>query len=150
MSTVRGNKSYSLVRYVLAGCGWFIVFFEWIHVSYQAPGRDEITLIVVLIPSLVLIHAAAKAWIMHSKRLAVRGKRGLVTRYTSPAFSHDRLGRQLIMDEAVSSSREIVIAIDGEAKSYKPAEETSLLGLKPDASVPGEVKQPVPASEVWG
>lgn len=151
MSIEHRSKSYSLLRYVLAGCGWLLVFYEWIHVSHQSPGRDEITLILVLIPSLLLIHAATKAWIVHSKRLAARGKRGLVTRYTSPVFSQDHLGRRLIMDETSIENREIVVSVDGDTKSYTPAAEGSLESVKADFPIDGEVKVKsyTPVNEVW-
>lgn len=117
------RNSYRLLRYLLAGCGWLLVFYEWIHVTRQTPRRDELTLILVLIPSLLLIHAGVTAWIAHSKRLAARGKRGLATRYTSPAYSQDHLGRRLILDERSLRSKEIEISIDGEVKTYAPATE---------------------------
>lgn len=150
MSTVLRSKVPRLVRYVFAGCGWLIVLYEWIHVSRQAPGKDELTLVLVLIPSLFLIHAGASAWIAHSKRLATRGKRGLATRYTSPVFSQDHLGRRLLMDEKSLGSREIVISIHGDAKSYAPAAETSFPSNELGTSMDEEVKAYTPANEVWG
>jgi hypothetical protein len=150
VSTVPRTKSPSLLRYVFAGCGWLVVFYEWVHVSHQAPGRDELTLVLVLIPSLFLIHAGASAWIAHSKRLAVRGKRGLVTRYTSPVFTQDHLGRRLLMDERSIGSKEIVISIHGDAKFYTPAAETSLPSNELDTSLDREVKACTPVKEVWG
>ena len=150
MSIVPRTKSSSLFRYVFAGIGWLVVLYEWVHVSHQAPGRDELTLVLVLIPSLFLIHAGASAWISHSKRLAIRGKRGLVTRYTSPVFTQDHLGRRLLMDERSIRSKEITISIHGDAKSYTPAAETSLPSNELDTSLDGEVKVYTPANEVWG
>lgn len=150
MSTVRRTKSHRLLRYIIAGCGWLVVLFEWIHVSQQAPGRDELTLVVVLIPALLLIHAGATAWIAHSKRLAARGKRGLATRYTSPAFSQDHLGRDLFLDKSSIGSKEIIVSIDGDSKFYTPAAETTLTSEDPDISIDEEVKSYTPANEVWG
>jgi len=148
--TVRRTKSYTFFRYIIAASGWLIIFYEWIRVSHQAPGRDELTLILVLIPSLFLIHVGAAAWIAHSRRLAARGKRGLVTRYTSPAFSQDHLGRQLLFDKSSIASKEIIVSIDGGSKSYTPAADTLLPGKDPDASMDREVKSCAPANEVWG
>ena len=150
MSTVHRSKSYTLLRYIIAGSGWLLIFYEWIRVSHQAPGRDELTLILVLIPSLFLIHAGAIAWIAHSRRLAARGKRGRVTRYTSPAFSQDHLGRQLLIDKSSIGSKEIIVSIDGDSKSYTPAAETSLPSKDPDTSMDREIKSYTPANEVWG
>lgn len=144
------TKSNSFIRYCFAGCGWLIVFYEWIHVSHQAPGRDELTLVLLLFPSLFLIHAGAIAWIAHCKRLAARGKRGLVTRYTSPVFSQDHMGRRLLMDESSIGSKEIVISIDRDAKSYTSAAESSLPREEHDISRGEGVKSYTPAKEVWG
>jgi hypothetical protein len=108
------------------------------------------TLVLVLFPSLLLIHAGAAGWIAHSKRLAARGMRGRVTRYTSPVFSQDHLGRRLLMDERLVGSREIVISIDGESKSYTPAVERSLPSKVPEMSTDREAKTYTPANEVWG
>ena len=150
MSSVHRTKSYTFLRYIIAGSGWLIIFYEWIRVSRQAPGRDELTLILVLIPSLFLIHVGASSWIAHSRRLAARGKRGLVTRYTSPVFSHDHLGRQLLFDKGSIGSKEVIVSIDGNAKSYTPAPETSLPSKDPDTSIDREAKSYAPANEVWG
>lgn len=147
MSKARRFQSHRLLRYVLAGCGWLIVFYEWIHVSQQAPGRDEMTLILVLIPSLLVIHAGATAWIMHNKRLAVRGKRGLVSRYTSPVFSQDHLGRRLILDERSLRGKEIDIFIDGDSKSYTLAAERLVESEEVDVS-DGDSRSCAPSTEV--
>jgi hypothetical protein len=149
MPKVRTTKSYAFFRYIIAGSGWLIIFYEWVRVSHQAPGRDELTLILVLIPSLFLIHAGASVWIGHSRRLAARGKRGLVTRYTSPVFSHDHLGRQLLFDEGSIGSKEVIVSIDGNTKSYAPAAETLLLSKGADTSIDREAKSYAPANEVW-
>lgn len=145
-----GTLHYRLIRYLAAGCGWLIVSYEWLHVSQQAPGRDEITLVLVLIPSLFLIHGGAIAWISHSKRLAARGKRGLITRYTSPVFLQDHLGRKLIINEKSLDSKEIEITIDGEVKSYAPAAEISPGSKELGTFIDRDVKSYAPADEVWG
>ena len=146
---MRRTKSHTFLRYIIAGSGWLLIFYEWIRVSHQAPGSEELTLVLVLIPSLFLIHAGATAWIAHSRRLAARGKRGLVTRYTPPVFSQDHLGRQLLFDKSSIGSREIIVSIDGDAKSYTPAAETSISSKEPGTSIDKEVKSYAPANEVW-
>lgn len=118
MFRVFQNGLYPLWRYILGGCGWLIVLFEWVHVSHETPGRDEVMLFLVLIPALFLIHTGATAWIRHSKRVAARGKRGLVTRYTFPDFSEDHLGRQLIVDDNLLLNKEVDVSVHGNAKSY--------------------------------
>ncbi len=149
MSTVHRTKSHTFFRYIIAGSGWLIIFYEWIRVSHQAPGRDELTLILVLIPSLFLIHVGASAWIGHCRRLAAKGKRGLITRYTSPVFSHDHLGRQLLFDEGSTGSKEVIVSIDGNTKSYAPATETLLPTKGPVPSTDREADSYAAANEVW-
>jgi len=148
---VHRTKSHTFFRYIIAASGWLIIFYEWIRVSHQAPGRDELALVVVLIPALFLIHVGASAWIGHSRRLAARGKRGLITRYTSPVFSRDHLGRELLFDEGSIGSKEVIISIDGNTKSYAPAGERSLPSKAPDTSIniDREAESYAPASEVW-
>ena len=127
---------HRLIRYLAAGCGWLLVFYGWINVSHQTPGSDRLRLVFVLIPSLLLIHAGATAWIEHGKRLAVRGKRGLVTRYTSPVFLQDHFGRRLIMEEGLLSGKEIYISITGDVKSYTPGLSPQFLRLAKGEPVP--------------
>jgi hypothetical protein len=98
--------------------GWALFIIEWVRVSHQTAHSDEIILVVVLILSLLLIHIGTYSWIGHNKRIAARGKRGSSTRYASPQFSRDYLGRALIVDRNVHESREILISIDGETKAY--------------------------------
>lgn len=81
-----------------------IVLFEWIHVSRQTPGIEKLTLLLFLIPAL-LIQFGVTVWICHRKRIATRGERGLLSRYTSPVFSQDSLGRRFMMDERVIGAR---------------------------------------------
>ncbi len=123
MSRAHKMQLYRVLRYFLAECGWLMFIYEWIRVSRETPGKDQITLVFVLVPSLLLIHAGVSVWIAHNKSLAANGKRGLVTRYISPAFSRDHLGRQLIMESGWLSCSEIVVSIDGDSKCYTPRAE---------------------------
>lgn len=140
---------YPALRYLMAGCGWLLVLFEWIHVSHGAPARQPLTLLLLLIPSLVVLHAAATTWIAHCKRVAARGKRGLITRYTSPAFSQDHFGRRLIMNEKSLRSKEIDISIDGDVKSYNLAADASIGSGEVEVHMDGDSKPLAPASEIW-
>ena len=123
MTKVRRLQLYRILRHFFVGCGWLIFLYEWIYVSYQTPGREQATLVFVLIPSLLLIQSGIYVWIAHNKRLATQGRRGLATRYTSPVFSRDHLGRRLIVDDRTLLGKEIVISVDGDSKSYTAVKE---------------------------
>ncbi len=96
------NDPGSLLRkmfYIASAIGgWVLFVIEWVRVSRQTAHADEIILVIVLILSLLLIHIGTYSWIGHNKRIAARGKRGSMTRYASPQFSRDYLGRALIVD----------------------------------------------------
>ena len=114
----RKAQLYPYLRRVSAGCGWLLFGYEWVHVSYQTPRKEQLVFVAILVTSLLLIHAGIHFWIAHNKRLAARGSRGLITRYTSPVFSQDHLGRQLFLDERSLLGREIVVSISGDCKFY--------------------------------
>ena len=121
MSEAREFKLYRFLRNFIVGCGWLLFLYEWINVSYQTPRRERITLAFVLIPSLFFIQFCIYLWIAHNKRLATQGNRGIATRYTSPAFSQDHLGRRLILDDGALFCKEITVSVDGDSKSYTAA-----------------------------
>jgi hypothetical protein len=102
--------------------GWVLFAIEWVRISHQTAHKDEIILAAVLVLSLLLIHIGTYSWIGHNKRIAASGKRGSMTRYASPEFSRDYFGRVLVVDRNVHESREILISIDGETKSYHSVE----------------------------
>lgn len=122
MSKVRKLQIDRIIRNLCAACGWLLFLFEWIRIGRGTSGREERILLIVLISSLLMIHTGMYFWVRHSKRLAARGKRGAATRYTSPVFSRDHLGRTLVMDDKARMSREIVVSIDGDSKIYSAAE----------------------------
>jgi hypothetical protein len=112
---------------ICAMAGWALFLVEWVRVSFQTPHSDEIVLVVVLALSLLLIHLGTYSWIAHNKRIAAKGKRGLLTPYASPDFSHDSLGRMLIIDRAIDQSREILISVEGDTKVYCPVQVTEVI-----------------------
>jgi len=122
MSVDQGSSLRRIFYIIAAIGGWVLFAIEWVRVSRQTAHADEIILVIVLVPSLLLIHIGAYSWIGHNKRVAASGKRGLITRYVSPEFSRDYLGRALFLDRNVNESREILISIDGETKSYQSVE----------------------------
>ncbi len=120
------NNYESLLRrvfYIISVIGgWVLFVVEWIRVTHHTARLDEIILVVVLIVSLLFIHISAYSWIGHNKRIAARGRRGLMTRYASPEYSRDSLGRVLVMDGKVRDSREIIVSIEGDTKVYRSVE----------------------------
>ncbi len=116
------------VFYIISAIGgWILFVIEWIRVTHRTAHADEIILVIVLISSLLLIHIGTYSWIGHNKRIAASGKRGSMTRYASPAYSHDYLGRALVLDEKVRESREIVVSIDGDTKIYHSVEVSEVI-----------------------
>jgi hypothetical protein len=121
MPVSRYPRLYKFLRRVAAGCGWLLYFYEWVHVSWETPRSEPVAFAILLVVATLLMHASIAAWIAHNKRLAAKGMRGRMTRYTVPCFSRDYLGRELVLDEASRLSREIVVSIDGDTKFYMPA-----------------------------
>jgi len=68
MSRAHKLQLYRVLRYFLAECGWLMFIYEWIRVSHETPGKDQITIVFVLVPSLLLIHAGVSLWIAHVLR----------------------------------------------------------------------------------
>lgn len=89
----------------------------------------------VLTVSLLVVHLAAMAWIAHNKGLAARGKRGIATRYASPVFSQDHLGRPLEIESGSLVNMELDISIHGHTKSYTS---TAEMAEKLEVSVDGD------------
>ena len=117
------ESSLRKILYTIAAIGgWILFVVEWFRVTRYTARADEIILVVVLIVSLLLIHLSAYSWIGHNKRIAARGRRGSITAYASPEYSHDSLGRVLVIDDKVHESREIIISIEGDTKVYRPVE----------------------------
>jgi hypothetical protein len=121
MPVSRHPRLYKFLRRAAAACGWFLYFYEWVHVSWQTPRAEPVSFAVLLILATLLMHAGIAAWIAHNRRLAARGTRGRMTRYTVPVFTQDYLGRQLVVHEATRTSREVIVRIDGDTKFYLPA-----------------------------
>lgn len=106
------------IRIVFALCGWIAFAIEWVRISRHTAHSDEVILVILLILALLVIHAVLYAWVGHNKRLASRGTRGTMTRYASPEFVLDHLGRTLIINKEVRQSQEITVSVDGDSKTY--------------------------------
>lgn len=118
----RRASPLKVLYFVCALGGWALFLVEWVRVSSQTAQSEALILIIVLALSLLLIHLGTHTWIGHNRRIAAKGKRGSMTRYASPDFSRDSLGRLMVIDSAVYQSQEILISIDGETKVYGPTQ----------------------------
>ncbi len=103
-------------------CGWLLYVYEMVHVSRCTPRKEEISFVILVILAGLLIHVSIVVWIGHNKRLAMQGRRGHSTRYTTPVFTHDHLGRQLFFERHFLLSRELVVSIEGNSKFYASAD----------------------------
>jgi hypothetical protein len=144
-------RLYKFLRHAAAGCGWLLYFYEWVHVSWETPGREPISFVILFLLSALLMHAGIAAWIAHNKRLAAAGKRGSLTRYTVPVFTQDYLGRQLVVHEATRLSQEVTVRVEGDTKFYLPAtvaHDATQLRRKVKSRAGGRRKLRVPAPEL--
>ncbi len=121
MSDSQKSVLHRYLRRLLAGCGWIVFLFEWLTVSYRTPKGEEVVFAAVLVTSVLLVHLSTWAWITHNKRLARMGARGSMARYEVPHFSQDHLGREVVVDEQLRQSNEIVVSIVGTSKVYSGA-----------------------------
>lgn len=121
MPASRYSRLYKFLRRLTAACGWILYVYEWVHVSWETPRREPVTFAILLVAGTLLMHVTIAGWIAHNKRLAVKGTRGQVTRYTVPCFSRDYLGREIVLPEAARLSQEVIVRVDGSTKFYLPA-----------------------------
>ncbi|HTV15667.1 MAG TPA: hypothetical protein VME68_13190 [Acidobacteriaceae bacterium] len=148
MPSHRYPRLYKSLRHMAAAFGWLLYFYEWVHVSCQTPRHEPIAFVILLISATLLMHAGIAAWISHNKRLAAKGKRGLMTRYTVPVFSQDSLGRQLVVHEQTRQSQEVIVRVDGDTKFYLPALELRQPAKQRKTSRRRKGRLPVPVAEL--
>ena len=122
VSKERKSLVLKMLRSFCAACGWLLFAIEWIRIWHQTTHFDEMLLLSVLISLFILIHICTYFWIRHNKHIAARGKRGAVTRYMSPIFVKDCLGRTLVIDEEVTDAQEITVCADDTGKFYQAVE----------------------------
>jgi len=109
------------IRHFYDACGWLIYGYAWVRVFSRTPRIEMWSFLLVFLASVALIHASALAWIGHNKRIARRGRRGLSTRYTSPKFQTDHLGRPLRIEGQSPASGELQVSVVAGKKIYSPA-----------------------------
>jgi len=119
---------FLLVRWLCAFLGWCLFFFWWREAS--TPGWVSPRAVTFSLLSIAAVVSGAivysTLWILHNKRIARRGKRGVVSFYKTPQFKSDALGRQLTLLPVRYDTYDPVIVIhqSGNQKEYvaeKPA-----------------------------
>lgn len=107
-----------LLHRIFAVLGWILYCLGWIRIIHITPGREPVSFLVFLASAVLILYVISRSWIAHNRRLAARGKRGNITRYTPPSYSQDHLGRELIFGLQVTSAREVTVSIIDNSKIY--------------------------------
>jgi hypothetical protein len=112
------------VQAVVAVGGWILFVFWWFVVLQRETIASfwSSTLAPVLW-GVAAIAAVTALWILHNRRLARKGRRGTVTRYTVPVFTADLLGRPLRFTDprTLRTSDQIILTATAEEKVYATA-----------------------------
>jgi len=116
-------KSGNLCRLITAVIGWLLYCDGWLRILPITSRRDPLSFAVVLAGAALVLSIGVHFWIAHNRRLAAAGHRGNMTRYTSPSYSHDHLGRELVLDGHLPLAREVVVSATGDRKVYVIAAE---------------------------
>jgi hypothetical protein len=117
-------KSGNLFRVITIGIGWLLYCDGWLRILHVTSRREPLSFAVVLAGAALVLSLGVHLWIAHNRRLAAAGHRGNMTRYTSPSYSHDHLGRELVLDGHLTLAREVVVSATGDRKVYVIAAET--------------------------
>jgi hypothetical protein len=112
------------MRRIMAVFGWILYCLGWVRIFQITPRREPATFALFLTSAAIILVVIVRSWVAHNKRLASRGRRGRLTRYTPPAYSHDHLGRTLIFDANLGSAREVMITVAKDNKMYRAATST--------------------------
>jgi hypothetical protein len=115
-----GSLFWGLVALFL---GWVPFVYWWREVLASEEKAVFMGLLLWLLAAIAILALATSLWIVHNKRLARRGRRGLATRFFTLEHVSDRLGRSLELpdhDELRSSPR-VVIRAEEDLKTYSIA-----------------------------
>ena len=108
----------SLYRQIGVSVGWILYCVGWARTTQLTSRREPLYFAIFFAGAALLLKITVRLWVAHNKRLATSGRRGAVTRYTVPSYSHDHLGRTLVFAPEVSYGREITIAVTAGTKLY--------------------------------
>lgn len=133
-------RSKSILRRLWAVFGWILYCLGWIRIFQITPRREPVTFVLFLLSAAIILFVIVHSWIAHNKRLAARGTRGRMTRYTPPSYSVDRLGRTLVFEASMASAREVLVAINGDDKIYGIAGYPETSSQRPGTNIEAGVK----------
>lgn len=114
----------SLYRQIGVVVGWILYCVGWARTTQITSRREPLYFVIFFAGAALLLKLTVRLWVAHNKRLATSGRRGVVTRYTVPSYSHDHLGRTLVFAPEVSSGREITISVTAGTKLYSAVQAT--------------------------
>ncbi len=119
------NRVFLLVRIVMALLAWVLFIYWWRRVLDTAALTQRIIFFSLLSVGIAwfLVAVLSALWILHNKRLAKRGRRGLVSAYTPPRYEKDLLGRQLKLLPFDHDHAVIVVRSDHEVKHFLSEDE---------------------------
>jgi hypothetical protein len=118
----RPSLASQVVQAAITGSGWILFLVWWVVVLRRETIASFWTsALSPVIGGVAVIAAATALWIVHNRRLARKGQRGTVTRYTVPAFRLDLLGRPLRVPGAdqLQTATQIVVTASDREKVYE-------------------------------
>jgi hypothetical protein len=123
------KKVFVVVRTISAVLSWSLFFFWWKKVLQSTDLNQRTVLYSLLAVALTVVAAAiySTVWIFHNKRVARRGKRGLVSFYRSPLFERDAIGRE-ILSLPTPDRNDRVIIVNSKERTKEFSVETLELG----------------------
>lgn len=103
--------------------GWVTFALWWVVVLREEPPRYFREVLGILGGALLTIMAGTRVWVAHNRRLARRGTRGRASRFVAHRWTHDALGRALVVDgdDTLKSARELRVERGGDEKRYVAA-----------------------------
>ena len=110
-------------RIGVAFMGWALFFYWWFLIFRDTSREAQWASVISLMPVVIAVPAGALLWVRHNKRIAARGRRGLISWYMSPAFQQDYFARSLEFAEGLSihGAQDIVLTVQEDRKIYSAA-----------------------------
>lgn len=108
----------NLFRTITSVFGWLLYCFGWFYIVHFTPRREPLLFVAFLCFAALILYVGVQTWVAHNRRLARVGKRGNMTRYTSPSYSRDHLGRELVFDPQLALAREVTVSATENRKVY--------------------------------
>lgn len=105
---------------LFVAAGWVTFALWWVVVLREEPPRYFEEVLGILGGALLTIIVVTRVWVAHNRRLARRGTRGRASRFVAHRWTHDALGRALVVhgDGNLRSARELRVERAGDQKHY--------------------------------